>query len=321
METSPKVSPNPSVRTGWGFAPGHVTGIFSPDLTARDPRARGSIGAGLVLDAGVLAMAEWRPSDRAILRLHSEVARPLPISQDVAQRLLARRPGQLHVVLRHELPVGQGFGMSAAGALATALAVASAVGTSRHHALEVAHLAELYGGGGLGGVSAILAGGLEVRDRPGVPPWGHARHFRALGTVFLIVAGAAMPSPRLLRDPRFLGRVEDAARPGLEWLGRRPSFSGFLQEAERFTDALRLGPPSVLRRARTLRSADIAVAQAMLGRSLFAVPRTNRARALLIRRLMRLGLRAAEIPVADLGARLLTGPARHLPGFRSSFEE
>jgi pantoate kinase len=304
-------SPN-DARTGWAFAPGHVTGIFSPALEARDPRARGSVGAGLVLDAGVVAFAEWRPGRRSNVRMRSDVAQVLPISEDVARRLLAHRPGQLQVTLGHELPIGQGFGMSAAGALATALAVAEATGQSRRHATEVAHLADLYGGGGLGGVSAILGGGLEIRERPGVPPWGTVRHHPMSGAVFLIVTGAAMPSPGLLGNPRFLERVERAAGAGLLRLERRPTPENFLREAERFTDALQLGPASILRRVHALRAPGTRVAQGMFGRSLFAVTLASEARASLIRRLIRLGLRAVEVPLARRGARLLSGPPPRL---------
>ncbi|MGA7860619.1 MAG: hypothetical protein WCB19_02025 [Thermoplasmata archaeon] len=307
-----------AARTGWAFAPAHVTGIFSPGLGARDPRARGSVGAGLVLEAGVLASAEWRASGRSSIKIQSDVAQPLPISEEVARRLLARRPGQLQVTLGHELPIGQGFGMSAAGALATALAVAAATGDSRRNAIEVAHLADLYGRGGLGGVSAILGGGMEIRERPGIPPWGRVRYCPASGAVFVIVAGAAMPSPVLLRDARFLGRVQRAAEPGLGRLRHRPSLSKFLLEAERFTDALRLGPAPVLHRMHQLRSEDTRVAQAMFGRSLFAMARSLRARAALVGKLTRLGLRAAEVPLARRGARVLAGPPHRLVSLVSS---
>jgi len=300
-----------SRRTGratWAFAPAHLTGIFSPALGARDPRGRGSTGAGLVLEAGVLASAKWQPSSRATFRLESDVTRPLPISEEVARRLLARRPGRLNVRLVHELPIGQGFGMSAAGALATGLAVAAATGDSRQVAVETAHLADLYGGGGLGGVSAILGGGMELRERPGIPPRGRVRHYATTGTVFVVVAGSAIPSPSLLGNPRFLARVERAAGPGLSRLSRRATLSNFLRESERFTDALRLGPLLILHRVHALRNADTRVAQAMFGRSLFAVPRTAQARAALIERLTRLGLPAAEVPLAARGARVLRAP-------------
>jgi pantoate kinase len=302
------MSPATDVQTGWAFAPGHVTGIFSPELAARDPRGRGSIGAGLVLDAGVYASAEWQASRHATLQLHSDMARRLPISEDVARRLLARRPGALRITLHHELPIGQGFGMSAAGALATALAVARATGESEVKAREVAHLADLYGHGGLGGVSAILGGGLELREGPGIPPWGRVRHVPSQGTVLLIVAGRAMPSPALLTDSGFLERVQLAAAPGLARLRRHSSLRTFLEESEQFTDLLQLGPPTILRRVHQLRNPEARVAQAMFGRSLFAVTTGPLARKRLVQRLGRLSLRAVEVPIARSGARFLSRP-------------
>jgi pantoate kinase len=198
--------------------------------------------------------------------------------------------------------------MSAAGALATALAVTSATGAARQRAPEIAHLADLYGGGGLGGVSAILAGGMEIRVRPGIPPWGLVRHHSATGTVFVAVAGTAMPSPALLRNPQFLRRVQNAAGSGLTRLRRRPTLSNFLAAAEQFTDTLRLGPPEVVRRVHALRAPDVAVAQAMFGRSLFAVPRTKRARDTLVGQLILSGLHAAEVGIARRGARVVPAP-------------
>lgn len=294
-------------RVAHAFAPGHLTGIFSPALGAADPRERGSVGAGLVLDAGVAARAEWSPSARPSVQLSSDTRDRLPISSEVAWRLLSRRPGRLRVDLVHELPIGQGFGMSAAGALATALAVAPLAGHTTEHAIQVAHLADLFGGGGLGGVSAILGGGLELRDRPGVPPFGHVRHTVVTGTVFLVRAGRPIPSPALLRSPTFLRRIERAAERGLTRLDGRPSLPSFLRESERFTDALRLGPSLVLRLALRLRSPHIRVAQAMFGRSLFAVAAGPQARLKLVENVRRLGLSAVEVAIARRGGRQTSG--------------
>lgn len=195
--------------------------------------------------------------------------------------------------------------MSAAGALATALAVSAATGQSRRLAVETAHLADLYGGGGLGGVSAILGGGVETRERPGIPPWGHARHTAATGCVLLAWSSTAMPSPRLLRDPAFLRRVSAAAGPGLRRLRHRPDLRSLMREAERFTDTLALGPAPVLRTVHALRSGDVAVVQAMFGRSLMLVPWSARGRSRAIRGLELRGSHAVELPIARRGARVI----------------
>ena len=292
-------------RMARAFAPAHVTGVFSPSRFDRDPRARGSVGAGIVLEVGVEAAARWRPGGVPRLRFRSDSRLPLPISRDVARRLVGRRRGTLEVDLVHHLPIGQGFGMSAAGAVATGLAVARVLGRTRREAAEAANLADLLGGGGLGGVASILGGGLEVRVRPGVPPFGRVVHSTFPFPIFLALVGPPIPSPALLRDPEFLDRVRAAAAPELAALTRSADPQALLEAAERFGVALDLAPPALARTISALRSRDLRVAQAMFGRSLYAVPLTPSARRELIRRLTRSGLPSVEVAAAEHGARLV----------------
>lgn len=303
------------VRIAHAFAPGHVTGIFSPAAQARDPRARGSLGAGVVLDRGVWAEATFRPGRSRPLRLVSDVAGPLPISLEVARRMLGPLRGSLVVRLRHDLPVGQGFGMSAAGALATALAVGRATGATRQRAIEVAHLADLFGGGGLGGVSAILAGGWERRVRPGVPPYGRAVHRPFPLRLWIALLGPPLRSPGLLRDPRFLARVRASAEAGLHLVERHPSVTVFLKASERFGDRLGLAPPPVRRAIRRLRSVGASASQTMFGRSVWAVARRPGVRMRLIRMLESLGYPAVELSAARRGPWSAPGPLREEQAF------
>ncbi|MGI0071737.1 MAG: hypothetical protein ACRECT_06700 [Thermoplasmata archaeon] len=292
---------------GDAFAPGHVTGIFAPAAAARDPRGRGSKGAGIVLELGVRARASFRPGPGRSVRVTSDLAIPLPISQEVARRLAPERAGALSVRLVHELPIGQGFGMSAAGATATALAVAALSDRSRGEAVEVAHLADLFGSGGLGGVAAIEGGGgFELRRRPGLPPRGNTVHRRFTGTLFVGVVGGPIPTPRLLRERGFLDRVAVASK-GLDGLLRRPSAAAFFGLSERFTDRLGLAPPPLTRVLSGLRARGAWAAQAMFGRSFFARPRNSASRARIAAWLETAGVRAVELSAAERGATVLMG--------------
>jgi pantoate kinase len=295
------------------FAPGHVTGIFRPELGSADPRGRGSVGAGLVLESGVRATATYRPGGRRSLRISSDVATPLPISREVMRRLYAGHPGSLDVRLIHELPIGQGFGMSAAGALSTALAIASVLDLPRRRAVEVAHLADLFGGGGLGGVSSILRGGLEIRQRPGIPPAGSALHLGFPLAIIVSVAGAPIPSPKLLRDRAFLGRVRDAAVPGLQRLSDHPTPELFLDVSEQFTDQIDIAPPSLRNLIVKLRSTGAHVAQAMFGESLFAVAGSAASRRRLIDRLTDARIPSVELRTSARGAGLTRGGPKPTP--------
>lgn len=290
-------------RRAGAFAPGHITGIFEPADGDADPRSRGSRGAGFVLELGASAVASLSSSRRRHVGVSDERGGGLPISLDVANRLLGSVTARLDVRLRHDLPVGQGFGMSAAGATATALAVARLTGGTRRRAVETAHLGDLFGGGGLGGVAAILGGGIEFRRSPGVPPWGRVVHTPEDSPLWIAVLGGPLPSPRLLRDPSFLDRVRRAARD-LDDLLAAPSFERLLDASEGFTDRLDLAPRELRDAIRALRRRGAWAAQAMFGRVVFAAPRRDRDRPTLVKWFLDRTFPAVELVPARRGAHL-----------------
>jgi pantoate kinase len=230
---------------------------------------------------------------------------PLEISADVATRLLASHPGQLRVELHHGLPVGQGFGMSAAGATATALAVGRVVGASRSRAIETAHLADLFGGGGLGGVAAILGGGFEVRWRAGIPPFGRVLRRPVAPRILIGKVAGPIPTPRILRDPRRLDRIRRAASE-LAGLTRSPTLGRFWDASESFTDRAGLAAPGLRAVVRALRRRGARAAQAMFGGCFFAQLPTGPARERLLSWMRSRAFAAVELPVARQGARLLS---------------
>lgn len=293
-----------TVRTATAFAPGHVTGLFQPIRSAPDPRRQGSIGAGLVLDLGVTATVTIRPDSRARLRFTSNRASPVTIASEAARHLLDKRRAEVHVHLARDLPIGQGFGTSASDATATSLALARLVDVPRSQGLVVAHLADLFGGGGLGGVAAILGGGLEVRRAPGLPPFGRVVHAPVSGAVLVGVVGRPIPSPHILASERWRRRFAGAAA-GLRRLDGRPTLPAFFDAAERFTDQAGLASRRLRATLGALRRRGAWAFQAMFGSTFVARPRSPRDRPGLLDWLQRSGTRAVEIPLASRGARLL----------------
>ncbi len=285
-----------------------MTGIFSPDLEGRDPRSRGSRGAGVVLELGAWAEARWRPEGRRRRWVREASGAPLPITEEVVRRGADGAPGALSVVVRHELPIGQGFGMSAAGALAAGLAVARLLDRPARAAVETAHLAELFGGGGLGGVAAIQGGGLELRVRSGLPPFGRVRHLPYGGPVYLAVAGPPLPSPELLGDPRFLARVRRAADEGLPGLAAAFGRERFLEASERFGDRIALPPAAIHRTIGRLRARRVRVLRAMFGSSLVALPGTAAEAGRLEEGLREEGIPAVRLRAAAVGPFARPGP-------------
>lgn len=288
------------------FAPAHVTGIFEPMLTASDPLSRGSIGAGVVLDIGARARAEAWPVAPGHGR--AEVSeRSRPVHLPITERALALLPGASDHVLRvdvtHELPVSQGLGMSAAGSLAAAYAASLAMGQDPGHAYEAAHRAELELHGGLGGVAAILGGGLEVRRSPGLPPHGRIERTPSKVGFFVGTTGAPLPSPPLLSDPAFLSRVSAAARRSIGALGAPPvAWPEMVEVFERFTDDLGLAPPALRAVIQDLRAGGAHAAQAMLGNTLLVWAGDEEAEARLLATLRRSHITPWRVHVGSRGA-------------------
>jgi pantoate kinase len=194
--------------------------------------------------------------------------------------------------------------MSAAGALATALAVGNLSERPRLQSVGVAHLADLFGGGGLGGVAAILGGGLEVRTRAGVPPFGRVLHRPFRPALLVGVVGRPIPSPSVLWDPKAIRRISRAAE-GWEELGTHPSTERFFRRSERFTDLAGLASPAVTRAVTALRRRGAFSAQAMFGQSFFAWPKSPVARAACLEWLRREGVPTVEMRASATGARVV----------------
>jgi len=123
------------VLRGIGFCPGHITGFFSIHDQSREIMSCGSRGAGVSLSLGALAAVTLKTpedtgcSDPISLRLAVKGVNDFHVDPriyaSVLESLLPEKGKGWEVALRInlQLPVGQGFGMSGAGALSSSVAI------------------------------------------------------------------------------------------------------------------------------------------------------------------------------------------------------
>lgn len=149
-------------RSCVAFAPGHISGYFKR-IDGDSVQTTGSLGAGIVIDKGVtVSMREARETSVTIGDGTTDPWLILGILSGLGVKAEVR--------VTVGMPVGAGFGMSAAGLLATYYA-ANAVFQLGLDPLEIAALAhskEVTHGNGLGDVAAAAGGGLVVRSFPGI---------------------------------------------------------------------------------------------------------------------------------------------------------
>lgn len=153
-----------AVHQARGFAPGNISCVFKivPDA---DPAKMHSLGMGFTIVEGVTATVEG--ADATVVSFNGERF-GFPAVERVIEALADRPIG---VELASPLPLGCGFGLSGASALATAYALDALLGLGRdpRELAMAAHVAEVESLSGLGDVCAQFHGGWLVKLVPGDP--------------------------------------------------------------------------------------------------------------------------------------------------------
>ena len=300
------------------FSPGHVTGLFEIHDGDPDVERRGSRGAGFSLAMGALSYVEVAPAESLRIDVVLDKAESdAPVTREAVTWLLkaAVRDGKvplnkdapkgqrarIHVraTTDLQLPVSQGFGMSAAGALSASLALARCLRLGRSDALRAAHWADVTQRGGLGDVIGASVGGFEIRTAPGLPPYGSVTSFVGYGDAVLCVIGGKLETKRILTDPQARAGVNAAGGRALADLLREPTLPNFLAQSQRFARESGLLTPD-LERAMHAASPYGHASMSMLGNSLFAFGNARR----LADALAPFG-EVLTVPASEAGARLV----------------
>ena len=212
------------------FAPGHITGFFQIRDETVSSKEKGSVGAGICISKGVVSRVEvvdvlphgraGRDNQHIDIYLNGVKSEAAP-SRLAIKKLIGDSPYDVTVWSEVQLPVRQGFGLSGAGALSSALAVAEALGSevTYEDVVCAAHEAEVELKTGLGDVVAQGTGGVPIRVRPGAPPYGQVKRLDALEIdtqgpkIVLCVVDTGIDTKTVLSDP--------ACRAMINKFGRR----------------------------------------------------------------------------------------------------
>ncbi|NLO78627.1 MAG: GHMP kinase, partial [Methanomicrobiales archaeon] len=130
-----------------GFSPGHISGYFRR-FDGESPASTGSCGGGIVIDKGVHAWV--KPADETSVAVHLAcsadkdtcIARTSPLVEYALEKLGVTA----EVKTLTSLPLGAGFGLSAAALLSTLVASNALfdTGLSDAEIARIAHEAELH---------------------------------------------------------------------------------------------------------------------------------------------------------------------------------
>mgnify|MGYP001199249782 CR=1 FL=1 len=162
---------------GRGQCGGHITLIFTIEDEQEDPLSQGSRGVGLCLEDGAEVIAKGEDGNGALRVIFQNGEYDVSMYEDVLDELIKLVPEiggfDWELNVRISLPTSQGFGMSASGAIASAISIQRAIGIPHEECLRrsylVAHLVERSRSSGLGDTTGLASGGVERRIVAGSP--------------------------------------------------------------------------------------------------------------------------------------------------------
>ena len=200
-----------TIATVTAFCPGHISGYFRR-IQGDSIATTGSIGAGIVISEGVTAAAS--PAKAVTVSVYrrdktgglTTSSRTSPPVEYVLEKLGIRAS----VTTECRLPIGAGFGLSAAALLATLTAVNRThdLGLTPREIALLAHESEVLHRTGLGDVASCQGGGRVVRSGQGIDG-AIARSFDLPGPLFAVSFGP-IPTPSVLGSPEQMDRVAAA---------------------------------------------------------------------------------------------------------------
>lgn len=230
----------------------------------------GSRGAGLCVSLGATSEVRMEEGNgEVIVRINGREERARVTEAAVSNVILQRRV-DVYVDTVQDLPSGQGFGMSAAGALSAAHATSEILGLPFRVALRAAHEAELSNRTGLGDVAALSRGGITFRRKEGLPPYGVVDRINAEPDVVLCVIGSPMATAEVLSDPGKRRAVNEMGKDCVKRMALSPTLATLMRLSREFMTRANLATKEVEEAVRAAEEYGPA-SMAMLGNSVFSV--------------------------------------------------
>ena len=252
------------------FCPGHITAFFEV-CKAKDSRHWGSRGAGLCMTLGVRTEVKVRAASNQRVRifLNGEEEKAETTSR-VIEKLIGDRKIEVYILSEIQLPVSQGFGMSGAGALSTAIALnkAAKLELSRDEIVGIAHEAEVESGTGLGDVYPQSLGGMDLRLEPGGPPYGNIKKFDVEAPLLLCIIGSPILTRDVLHNSHMVKIINMEGHRHVEEFKKEPSLNNLFLLGQDFATKTKLADLR-LNEAISMCAPYGKAAMSMLGNSIF----------------------------------------------------
>jgi len=267
------------------FSPAGISSFFeicdrtNDGTPIADLEQVGSRGGGFGIQKGVLTEVTVSEAKTNCIRvfIDGKLAPEAETTRTVSQTLLNKAGKPCEVVVKHkvDVPVGAGFGSSAAGALTAGLALSKALDLplTYNQIGKIAHVAEVQCKTGLGTVGPLMLGGCVLTVEPGAPGISVIDRI-PISDMYMIVAGVfgSTPTKQVLSSAEKRREVNLWGRRTLEAILAEPSVENFMACCLDFADKAGFMTPRVRQLVKLAEKAGaVGAAQNMVGEAVHAL--------------------------------------------------
>lgn len=261
------------------FVPSHITGFFEI-IQNSNPLLKGSKGAGITLDEGVVTNTKIKDGNgNIIINVNNKEDSLNTISKKTVKLILDRYNVNIQdydIYINHDskLPIGAGFGTSAAFALGISFTLPKLMGIniSFKEAGEIAHLAEISQSSGLGDVISEMFGGCVIRLNEGSPVKGIIDKIPITKPIYVITKTIGLLETKdIIENPIHQKHINQSGSILLNRLVNNPSISNFMKLSRKFANDTQLISKEIAEIINILDEETLGASMAMLGNTAFAL--------------------------------------------------
>ncbi|MCL2687295.1 MAG: pantoate kinase [Methanobrevibacter sp.] len=280
------------------FVPSHITGFFTI-CENKDPLKKGSCGAGLLIDKGVTTTIK-------ILSNSSNYKNPINIkingkenskNETIINKTLEliknkfpfeevfetmdKNDYYISIENKVDVPIGAGFGTSASCALGTAMGLGKLLNLPLEKTAQIAHLAEISLGSGLGDVIGQTSKGVVLRKSPGAPGIGKTISISSsmkdneksdFSDIYVLTKTLGeIDTSSIIKNPFYKKNINNMGIAMQKKIILNPSLENFMKLSYEFAKNTNLMNENLSKIIDDLKQNSIGVSMAMLGNTIFAL--------------------------------------------------
>lgn len=261
------------------FVPSHITGFFEI-IENDDPLKKGSRGAGIVMDKGVTTELKITEGNGVKINVNGKKdPKNATITEktiEIINRYYNLDNKRIKINHHVEVPIGAGYGTSAAFALGTSLGLSKILELplSFIKSAQIAHIAELEMGSGLGDVIGEISGGIVLRLKEGAPGVGETEKIALDKYDDLYIISKTfgeIKTSDIIEDPVYKRKINQMGHDLLQKLIKKPEPGEFMELSRQFAEKTGLMSRKVKEMVNLFDDETTGASMAMLGNTVFAL--------------------------------------------------